>query len=288
LKKQLLKPYRLQLCFNGNFYFEELFRLPFEPVNLCKYEFIPSIIYGDAANYFFFEENWNHLVFKLGLLGIPLPSGFTQKKIYSALQLLVSKNKAFRYNRAEIIVFGNKDKGIYKSDYLIKLRKLEESPFNSSKKGLRIDLLRGVKKNISKFNVLSGFAPYLNTVAGVFCQENNLDEVIIPNEDKNICETSRGAIFFVIKNDIFTPPYTEACATSVMREKTIEALKTLGYNITDDKPIKPSILTECEEILIAGDETCLDWVIALRERRFGNKVYKILSSVLSGMTKKLD
>lgn len=184
---------------------------------------------------------------------------------------LAHKNKIYKSYRIRIIFFRKKG-GYYlpldnRMDYIIQVFKLEKNPLKSHLKTISLGVYRDITKD---FSVISGFKTnsLLNVFAARFAQKNQVDDVIILNSKGNIVETSNSNVFFIIDNQVITPPLTSGCVDGVTRHIIINnILHKLKFEIIE-KNVDLEIMDEATEIFVSNS---INFVKSIG--KFGQKRY---------------
>ncbi len=86
--------------------------------------------------------------------------------------------------------------------------------------------------------------------AGQWAQANGYDEALILNPDGTISETNTAALLLIDGRNVIRPT-SAAVLPSVMAKAICRLLEEWGYTICQ-KPLKPNILLETEQVLIAN------------------------------------
>ncbi|MET4081908.1 branched-subunit amino acid aminotransferase/4-amino-4-deoxychorismate lyase [Pedobacter sp. UYP30] len=171
-----------------------------------------------------------------------------------------------------------------KNGYLLEGNVLPSSTYELNKKGLIVDLFTDLSKPINKFSSLKTANALLYVMAGLFKQQNSLDEAFILNEKGFLCESISANIFVVYDKKIYTPALTEGCVAGVMRSAVLHLSKINDIEIIEAE-ISPKILAEADEVFITNATKGLQWVMGYGRKRYFDKVAKLLSGKLNASLK---
>lgn len=205
---------------------------------------------------------------------------FLQQKI----EELCRVNKLGANARARLSIYRDAE-GLYSPSrnqmgFVLECTKLDSKCYDLNTKGLLIDVFTDVKK---PFNALSSYKTSNSLVyvlAGVFKNQQQLDEVLVLNQDGFLCESMSSNLFVVYQNRIYTPALSEACIAGVMRHVVISLAKKLGLDLVEAQ-INPAILAEADEIFLTNASRGIQWVMGYNRKRYFNKVSAFLNEELN-------
>jgi branched-chain amino acid aminotransferase len=95
------------------------------------------------------------------------------------------------------------------------------------------------------------YFPYRH--AADFAREQNLDDCLLLNTSKRICDSSISNIFWIKDQVAHTPPLSEGCIDGAMRRHLLEKMPEAGFSVTEERLSL--------ETLLAADEVFLTNVI---------------------------
>lgn len=112
--------------------------------------------------------------------------------------------------------------------------------------------------------------------ANRYMEEKGLYEVLLVDNENQITEGSRSNLFFIKGKQVFTPPL-EQVLMGITRQKTIECVKNLGYEI-HEKKVDAVHLTHFESAFITGTSPKILPIHSIEELQFdtGNVVLRRL------------
>ena len=141
-------------------------------------------------------------------------------------------------------------------------------------KGLTIGFYDKIKKPVNDFSQFKTANSLIYVMASVYKKKNNFDDCFILNENDKIVEATSSNIFLVKGRALFTPPVTDGCVNGIMRNKIIELARENDYKVNDTISIKPTHISEADEIILTNAVTGVNWVTGYKEKRFFNKTAK--------------
>ncbi|POY35282.1 4-amino-4-deoxychorismate lyase [Solitalea longa] len=209
---------------------------------------------------------------------------FTADFLNEQVHQLAKSNKIFDNARIRIAIF-REGEGLYtpetnKGSFVIEMQKMDESAYETNKKGVIIDLFNGVRKN---YNQLSGIKtsnclPYV--LAAIQKQQTGVDDVILLNDEGYLVEGISSNLFLVKNGEFYTPALTEGCVAGVMRRVMLEMALQTGLKMHEVK-IKPQALRDADEIFLTNATQGIRWVVGYQEKRFFNSYSKMLTDMLN-------
>lgn len=205
-------------------------------------------------------------------------------KLGEQIGALSKSNKIFSNARIRFSVFRDAG-GHYVPDdnrfgFVVEMQRLEESAYELNKRGLLIDIFSDVRVN---FNSLSAFKtsnslPYV--LSGVFNGEHRLDESVLLTPKGDLCETTSSNLFLIKDKTLFTPPLDTGCIDGVMRRIVIRLAGETGLRVQETL-LPPEALRAADEIFLTNSVKGIQWVVGYKEKRFFNRVAKVLNNALN-------
>ncbi len=235
----------------------------------------------------FFYEHLERLVESMKVLKMEVPVRFTIDTLglQKEISKLLTKNKIFKGGRIRLSVF-RRAGGLYtpktsEVSYIVQALPLEQTYYELNTKGYIIDIYDEIPKPV---NILSGIkttSSLLYVMAGIYKKEKKLDECLLINETGNIVEGMSSNIFLIKEENIYTPPLRSGCLNGIMRKKVIELAKSEGFTVFDEVPIKLPDIMAADELFFTNAINGIRWVMGFKQRRYFNKITKILSQKLN-------
>ncbi len=253
-----------------------------------------AFLYGDAIfetirsnanNLFLFDEHFKRLEKGMELLSMNFNSDTNKNSIHREITRTLNKNKHFLGARIRLTIFRNEG-GLYTPtdntvSFLIETSELETPKYSINRKGLKIDIFRKVVKHTTAFSGFKTANALIYTLAGIYKQENNLDDVIMVNENNNLVEAISSNLFYTKGNALFTTSYEDGCVEGIMREQIISIALKNGFTVFDDCNIKSVDLLDADEIFLTNAISGVQWVVAYKHKRYFNKAAKFFIGELN-------
>lgn len=209
-----------------------------------------------------------------------LDAGQMEKQI----SLLCKSNKIFSNARIRFSVF-REEGGLYTPahngfTFVVEIQRIEEATYELNKKGLLIDVYPDIPNTL---NALSPFKtinslPYV--LSGVFKKENRLDESVLLSREGHLSETTSSNIFLTKDNVLYTPELSTGCVDGIMRRIVIDLAGERGLPVQETL-LPPDSLRMADEIFLTNSIKGIQWVVGFREKRYFNKVSRVLSDALN-------
>jgi branched-chain amino acid aminotransferase len=246
-----------------------------------------SFLYGDGlheamhaygTDIQFADSHFQRLYSGLLALGIDIDENISQQKIIREIQRLLNRDKVFGGAKIILAVYRENKKHF---TYMINYEQLNNDQYQISQKGLSLGTYKDIRK---QFNILSAMSTnnmLLNVMADNYANTENLDEVLIMNDKGNIIESSHSNIFITKGNKIYTPSINEGCVEGIMREQIINLAKEAEFEVFSNCIITEKNVSEADEVLLSNAVDGIKWVLAFGQRRYYNKVAKILCDRLN-------
>lgn len=189
-----------------------------------------------------------------------------------------------RNGRVRITAYRN-DGGMYAPDnndvsYIIEAATIEMDGFRMNQKGLKADVFEEMVKPIHPLWSVKTTSSAIYAVAGVFKNQNQLDDVILMNEKGNLCEALTSNLFIVEDKTIITPPLSDGCLDGVMRRVIMEKINTGVYTIKEESITKKDLLA-AGEAFITNATYGIRYLVGYKEKRYYTKAANYLSEELN-------
>lgn len=235
----------------------------------------------------FFYEHMDRLIRSMKALKMEVPVRFTidTMGLQKEISKILNKNKFFKGARVRITVFRTGG-GLYtpesnESEYLIETNYLKSNIYEFNQKGLLIDVYDEILKPVNHLASIKHTSSIFFVLAGIFKKDNQLDECLLLNTKGNIIEGISSNIFLVKENVITTPSLREGCLPGIMRQKVIELAKKQNFIVQDEQAIKIQDIMSADELFFTNALKGIQWVVGFKQRRYYNKIAKLLSDALN-------
>jgi branched-subunit amino acid aminotransferase/4-amino-4-deoxychorismate lyase len=276
------------ICINGDFLKSD------QPVinsnnRAFKYgDALFETIHANGTEPQFLELHVNRLIKSMKILKMNIPGTFKFEYFRRLIINILNKNRQLQGARIRLTVFRNPG-GMYTPStndisFLLESSPLEYDKYMLNIKGYAVDIYQDILKPINVFSNLKSTNSLIFIMAGIYKNEKNLDDSIILNEKQRIAECTDSNIFIVKDLKFFTPGLNEGCLDGIMRYKVIQIIKSLGYFINDNCSLTIQDLLTADELFLTNVITGLRWIVAFRQKRYYNKISKLLIQKLNEVT----
>jgi branched-chain amino acid aminotransferase len=233
----------------------------------------------------FIEKHLNRMLDSMKLLKMVIPGFFSCEYFTSHIKGVLTRNKLFQGARVRITVFRNGG-GFYTPEvndvsFIIESSMLNDDVYRLNQKGYRIDVFTDIFKPVYPLSAVKSTSALLNVLAGIFRFENKLDDCLLLNQTKRICESSGSNVFLVKGNRYYTPSLKEGCLPGIMRQVIIEIIRKEKLNINDECTLAMEDLLDADEIFLTNSISGIRWVVAFKQKRYYNKSSKFLIKKLN-------
>lgn len=217
----------------------------------------------------------------LGIDGHKLIDAYFLKQITAELK---KKNKMGDNLRFRLTIYRDGE-GLYtpssnKFGYLLECSPLTSAEYELNKKGLVVDVYQELPKPVNFLSNFKTTSALLYVMAGLYQKHNRLDESLLLNQNRFLCESTASNIFVVYQNQIYTPALSEGCVAGVMRSVVLQLAK-LNHLPVIEAQINPNVLLEAEEVFLTNAVSGVRWVIGFGGKRYFNAVSKKIASLLN-------
>jgi branched-chain amino acid aminotransferase len=197
---------------------------------------------------------------------------------------LIRRNKFGADARIRLTIFRDSG-GFYTPDsnkfaYLLELHKLDDSQYVLNKKGLIIDVYDEVPKPVNILSNSKTSNALIYVLAGIYKNQNALDEVLILNQNGFLCESVSSNVFVVYDRKLYTPALNEGCIAGVMRQVVMRLAKENDIELVEAQ-INPDILNEADEVFLTNATRGIQWVMGYNHKRYFNEVSRFLNEKLN-------
>ncbi len=214
-------------------------------------------------------DSWSHV-----------DTWFMREKI----EELVRRNKTGPDARIRLTAFRD-GQGLYSPSannmaYVLEATKITESSYTLNEKGLIIDVYDEITKPVNILSNLKTCNSLIYVLAGIFKNQNSLDEVMVLNHNGFLCESMSCNVFVVYDRKLYTPALSEGCIAGVMRQVVIKLAKENNIELVEAQ-ISPDILNEADEVFLTNAARGIQWVMGYNNKRYFNEVSRLLSEKLN-------
>jgi branched-subunit amino acid aminotransferase/4-amino-4-deoxychorismate lyase len=242
-------------------------------------------IHANGTEPQFIERHLKRLLEGMKQLKMVIPGYFTTDYFIRHLKGVLTRNKQFQGARVRITVFRNNG-GLYTPgtndmSFVIESTLLEHDTYRLNQKGYQIDVYQDMTKPVYPLSAVKTTSALLFVLAGIFRSENNLDECILLNQSKRICESISSNVFIVKGDRYYTPSLGEGCLPGIMRQVIIEIIQKEGFHLYDDCTLTVNDMLNSDEIFLTNAISGIRWVVAFRQKRYYNKSSKFLIKKLN-------
>jgi branched-subunit amino acid aminotransferase/4-amino-4-deoxychorismate lyase len=249
--------------------------------------------YGDAlfetirvvsGKIMFLTDHMRRIKLGMAMLRMNIPNELNADPISRLIQQLIQVNEIKSDVRIRFTVFRNEG-GFYTPvsndiSFLIETEPLTDSGYNLNEIGYRVDVYHDIKKPKNKLATLKSGNALMYVLAGIYKKDIKLDDVILLNEDANICESVSSNIFFVKNGALYTPSLTEGCVEGVLRKQILDIAqrnRILCYEIN----IPLNTMLNSDEVFLTNAIQGVRWVGEYKTKLYQNKMSIFMTNKLN-------
>ena len=227
----------------------------------------------------FIEDHYFRLMASMRMLRMSISMEFTLEFFENEILKTVNANNL---NLARVRFSVNrKDGGLYSPitntiDFLIEANELK----TISRSTYEIDVFKDYYVYSGILSTLKTNNKILNVLAGIYAEENGLDNCILLNEKKQVVEALNANIFLIKGNQIITPSLSEGCLKGVMRKNIIKLIqKDTKYEIIETE-ISPFEMQKVDEVFISNAIVGIQAITKYRKKHYNTEASDYLKSIL--------
>lgn len=199
----------------------------------------------------FWEDHYFRLISSMRILRIDIPDHFTPdffEENIMRLHNVISNNDC---SRVRLSVFRN-SAGKYRPlsnecKFLISCENLKSKKFTINQCNYKVDIFKEYYIDKQLISTIKSNNKIINVIASIYAKENLLDNCILLNNDKMVCEFINANLFLIKDGCFLTPDLKSGCLNGVMRKNIIRILKKNNIEIVE-RSIHSYELIDSDEI----------------------------------------
>ena len=253
-----------------------------------------GFLYGDSVfesirivnnKIIFWEDHYMRLMSSMRIIRIEIPQSYTPDFFKVQITNTFSKVNSSFTGRVRLTIF--RDGGGYYApellspSFIINCSVIDSEEFYLKDSEFKVDLFKDYYIQNDLLSNLKTNNKLINVLAGIYANENNLDNCILLNNKKNVTEFLNGNLFIVRENKIITPDLDSGCLKGIMRKKIIEYVKLIPEFSIEETVISPFDLLSANEIWLTNSISGIITVTNYRNKSFSNDVAKIFIDFLN-------
>ena len=243
-----------------------------------------AFLYGDAVKVHFFiknsqlimaEECYFFLMASMRKMRMNIPLSFTLE-FFSDIFLAAIAENQIQEGVIELLAYRNRDDGFSAKTpvhFYFEIRQKDEVLKISEK--YELDLMKEISVNTNVLSNIKVHSPE-NIYAEIYAKENDLDDVIFLNPNKKIARTIYGNLLLLEENTIKIPKQTEGAYISPLMENFVTFVHKNNLATIEEAELSAFESQKAEEILVISDEKGIFTVSKIRNKEFGNEIYKTM------------
>jgi len=229
-----------------------------------------------------FSKNIDFLCQQLEVFSIEIPEFLKNKReLFRISKRMLNKNKFYRSGIINIQLFIVDTK----IDYVISSIGYPEFEFPFSKKGLLVNFSESKRRTTNNLNRHLFYNKTNWRIKRSLLRNSTFQNSILVNEKGMISEGIASNIFMIKENVIITPSLGSGCFEDTLRNIVLEVAHILQLKTLEVPNIKEEHVLEMNEIFFASEETGIQWVLGVENKRFVNPVTKQIHRKLNAFLK---
>lgn len=223
------------------------------------------------------EECYFFLMASMRKMRMNIPLTYTLEFFQNLFNEKVIQEKEVSNGIVNFLVYRNSD-GITLSkstiSYFFEVDEMDDV-LNVHQRPLELDLIKEINVNNNLLSNIRVHCPE-NIYAGIYAQENDLDDVILLNPNKRIARSTSGNLMFLEGNIIKVPKHSEGSYISPLLENFVTYLHKNNLADIQEHEIIAFESQKAEEILMISDEKGIFSVGKIRNKTFENDRFTAL------------
>ena len=253
-----------------------------------------GFLYGDSVfesirivnnKIIFWEDHYMRLMSSMRIIRIEIPQSYTPDFFKVQITNTISKVNPSFTGRVRLTIF--RDGGGYYApelsspSFIVNCSVIDSEEFYLKDSEFKVDLFKDYYIQNDLLSNLKTNNKLINVLAGIYANENNLDNCTLLNNKKNVTEFLNGNLFIVRENKIITPNLDSGCLKGIMRKKIIEYVKLIPEFSIEETVISPFDLLSANEIWLTNSISGIITVTNYRNKSFSNDIAKIFIDFLN-------
>ena len=143
----------------------------------------------------FFEDHYFRLMASMRIVRMEIPMNFSPEYLEEQIRKTLKANQLEDQSARVRLLVVRKAGGLYRPesneiDFLITVKPWEHDAYVLNEKGMEVDLFKDYYKLSGLLGNIKSTSAQLYAIASVFAKENNLDDVLLLNEKKEVIEST--------------------------------------------------------------------------------------------------
>lgn len=230
------------------------------------------------------EQHMERLLAGMKFLRMEVPSEFNPAYLRKLILRLCEKNEVKSDARVRLTVFRNEG-GLYAPatntvSYLVEAQPMEAIGYELNARGKTVDVYTEVRKPLNGLAAHKTANALLYVLAGIYRNQQQLDDCVIINEKGNICEAISSNIFVVKNGALYTPALEEGCIAGVMRQQVLRLARENRVAVYEISLLM-NVLLNADELFLTNAINGIVWVSAYKGKRYFNNTARIFCERLN-------
>lgn len=228
-------------------------------------------------------EHYNRLYSGARLLQLPLEDALSFEHFSEQAHYLLASN-AYKNARLRFCVYRKGD-GFYAPEknttgYFIEATESSEPQYSFNESGMKLGVYTGQFKSCNSLSNYKTNNALLYVLAGLYKNEQQLDECLILNQKGCVAEVISANIFTVKKGEMYTPAANQGCIMGIMRKKIIELAHQQSIEVNECFLTLDDLLG-ADEIFLTNASRGIQWVDNLLDKHYEQSLSRNLLSALN-------
>lgn len=258
-----------------------------------------ALLYGDGVfetlkyafgKILFWEDHYFRLMASMRILRIRIPDHWTPEFLQNQILETISACHWEKQSVRVRLTVWRSGGGRYKPEshmpeFLITCTLLESGEYLIPCREIRVDLYKDVPKTANLLSGLKLIGSQIYVLAAIFANDNDLWDVLLINDSKNIVESSRSNVFVVSGDQLITPPLHSGALRGILRQRLIRSAREIGLTAVE-RDISPFDLLRVDELWLTNVIQGIIPVSEYRSKKFNDSKAKSMVNVLNALARR--
>lgn len=220
-----------------------------------------------------FSENIGLLSRQMEILQLPLPEMLNNEwELFRLTKRMLNKNKFYRSGLVFLQIFMKGEE----AQIIVTSEADEQFRFPFHENGIFLNfspIRKQAPPELSRF-------PYFNLplwkAAGAGLRGSVFQNSVLLNENNQICECIGANLFMMKGNTLITPALETGCFEDLLRNLILEIAGQLKIKVLESGKISKEEMLNMNEIFIASEESGIQWILGIENKRFVHHFSEII------------
>ncbi len=231
-----------------------------------------------------FQENLNLLKRQAEIMGIPFPGEYeNQRELFRLVKRMLNKNRFYRSGYLMLQINAGEDS----VHTLVSSSTFADFTFPFNEEGVLAAFSSHKKYTPNTMNRWPFYNEILWQAALSEFKNTPVQQAIILNEKRSVCESAFSNFFIIAGNELKTPSYLSGCHENALRLSLLKAAANIGLKTTEAPFLSQEEIFEADEIFCASESKGIQWVMGIDKQRYIHYFSARIAEELNALLKRM-